>query len=563
VATTLATRLGEGNGGKREARATIRGLHHPSRCKVARVALTLGDLLRQPEFNLELVVGSKEHLRRSVAGAHAVEVANPTRWLDSEWVLLTTGIRLRADAAAQREVVEEAATRGLAAIGFALEVIYRRPPAALLEEAARRNFPVFTVPIETPFREIIGYVDRSLASTDFQVLKRTIAIQNVLTDALLEAAPEQALVRRLGSLIESSVLLYHRDGRIAASTGEAPPLSIWRELRGAQARLVEFQVGRWFVVAHPVSTGEEVRHWLAIATRRRHASEELARPVIRTAARLLAVVGLAREAVRADERALRAELVEHLLDPDRTGEVSAERLRGFGFAPGRPSRVALVDLPAPAGTATAGELTRVGRLVEGAAERESACLVAVRRGRLTLVFQERDRDLEDWIARVAPEAPGLRVGVGRPFALGESPLASLRDAGLALDQLCRVDDGRRSLRFEDLGLAEWLLTSSDTRAVETKAASALAPLLRQPSHLRTLEAYLDNDLDVGRAAAALHLHPNSLRYRLSRVEAALGRSLRDLPTVVELFLAVTAARDSVPVLRDARVALDADHQEAS
>ena len=102
------------------------------------MALVLGDVLRQPDFNLELVVGSQEHLKRPVAGAHAVEVPNPTRWLDTEWVLLTTGIRLRGDAAAQRELVEEAAWRGLTAIGFALEVIYRKPPPAMLDEAARR-----------------------------------------------------------------------------------------------------------------------------------------------------------------------------------------------------------------------------------------------------------------------------------------------------------------------------------------------------------------------------------------------------------------------------------------
>ena len=511
------------------------------------MALLLGELLGQPDFGLELVLGAQEHLRRPVAGAHAVEVPNPTRWLDHDWVLLTTGIRLRGDAAAQRALVEEADARRVSAIGFALEVIYRKPPPALLEEAARRNFPVFTVPIETPFRSIIGFVDRALASTDFQLLKRTIAIQNVLTDALLEEAPEQALVRRLGNLIDSSVLLYRGDGRIAASTGEAPPLSIWRELRTADARLQEFQVGRWYVVAHPVGTSEDQRQWLAIASRRRRASEELAQPVIRTAARLLAVVSLAREAKHADERAQRAELVEHLLDPQRAGDVSGERLEAVGFTARRSCRVALVDARGSRqGGAPPAELTRLARRVETAAARNGTCLVAVRRGQLALVFQERDHELEEWIEHVAAEAPCIAVGVGRPFALGQSALPSLRDARLALEQLRGSRAGRRSLRFEDLGLAEWLLTSSDTKAVEAKAESALSPLFAHPSYLKTLEVYLEHDLDVGRAARALHLHPNSLRYRLSRVEASLGRSLRDLPTVVELFLALRSARDTRP-----------------
>ena len=42
------------------------------------MALLLGELLGQPDFGLELVLGAQEHLRRPVAGAHAVEVPNPT-----------------------------------------------------------------------------------------------------------------------------------------------------------------------------------------------------------------------------------------------------------------------------------------------------------------------------------------------------------------------------------------------------------------------------------------------------------------------------------------------------
>ena len=100
------------------------------------------------------------------------------------------------------------------------------------------------------------------------------------------------------------------------------------------------------------------------------------------------------------------------------------------------------------------------------------------------------------------------------------------------------------------------MNSGRVRATGTQL-SELAPLLSQPAYLRTLEAYLDHDLDVGRAARALHLHPNSLRYRLSRVEAVLGRSLRDLPTVVDLFLATATARESL----GAHVGSRANHPE--
>ena len=50
-------------------------------------------------------------------------------------------------------------------------------------------------------------------------------------------------------------------------------------------------------------------------------------------------------------------------------------------------------------------------------------------------------------------------------------------------------------------------------------------------------AYFDHDLDVVRTAQALHLHPNSLRYRLARVEKLLGRSLKQPSTIAGLYIA--------------------------
>jgi len=53
-------------------------------------------------------------------------------------------------------------------------------------------------------------------------------------------------------------------------------------------------------------------------------------------------------------------------------------------------------------------------------------------------------------------------------------------------------------------------------------AALLAPLERFPDLLRTLEAYLAQDLDRRRTAASLHVHPNTLDYRLKRIVELTG-----------------------------------------
>ena len=70
-------------------------------------AIVLGDLLGQEDLALKLLSGGEDALRRPIAGAHAVELESPTRFLAKDWILLSAGPRLRGHRQAQRELVAE------------------------------------------------------------------------------------------------------------------------------------------------------------------------------------------------------------------------------------------------------------------------------------------------------------------------------------------------------------------------------------------------------------------------------------------------------------------------
>jgi DNA-binding PucR family transcriptional regulator len=59
--------------------------------------------------------------------------------------------------------------------------------------------------------------------------------------------------------------------------------------------------------------------------------------------------------------------------------------------------------------------------------------------------------------------------------------------------------------------------------------------------LATLEAFLDCDGSWTRCAARLHLHVNTLRYRIGRIERLTGRDLSTFPGRVDLYLALRLA----------------------
>jgi len=74
------------------------------------------------------------------------------------------------------------------------------------------------------------------------------------------------------------------------------------------------------------------------------------------------------------------------------------------------------------------------------------------------------------------------------------------------------------------GLRDVLLDYQLTRPSDAQAplAALLDPLDPFPDLLTTLEAYLAQDLDRRRTAASLHVHPNTLDYRLKRIAELSG-----------------------------------------
>jgi len=52
--------------------------------------------------------------------------------------------------------------------------------------------------------------------------------------------------------------------------------------------------------------------------------------------------------------------------------------------------------------------------------------------------------------------------------------------------------------------------------------------------VEALRVYLEHDRSIPQTAATLHVHVNTLRYRLSRFEELTGRSLTRTDTLIEL-----------------------------
>ena len=260
-----------------------------------------------------------------------------------------------------------------------------------------------------------------------------------------------------------------------------------------------------------------------------------ARGFLQLAAQVLAAKSLQIQAQRVEEEGLRAALLDDLLER----AADERRAVAFGFLPELPFVLALAEPPPIPGQHRLAEERR-RRVLQELRQRAGAYLARLgtgylataRAGRAVLLWQTHapEREVAGLVAALGET---VRVGYSaRHRRLAEVP-AAYREALIAL----KAGGARHPAGFEQLDPVAWVLlqqSREDLRALVER----FLPL--DEKAVRTLEAFLEHGGRLEAAARSLHIHPNTLRYRLSKIERALGGSLKAPETLAQVHLALRA-----------------------
>ncbi|MFI5795835.1 CdaR family transcriptional regulator [Streptomyces sp. NPDC051677] len=150
------------------------------------------------------------------------------------------------------------------------------------------------------------------------------------------------------------------------------------------------------------------------------------------------------------------------------------------------------------------------------------------------------------VADVIAAQHGLaaRAGIGEPAASVGGLHESYQDACDALRLGGRPPDGCSVHLIADLRVHQVLAAvsqSARTRLLDLTVAGLRAqpdwPVLRD-----TITAWCENGFNLVRASAALHIHRNTVVYRMNKIEQVTGRPLRDHRATMALYLACLADR---------------------
>lgn len=247
--------------------------------------------------------------------------------------------------------------------------------------------------------------------------------------------------------------------------------------------------------------------------------------------------------------ALRYELVSIVFTSPEDGEAFRKTCVALGVDPTAP-RVALaldMTLPDVLPSRLERELDRIELVMTRQLKLKSGDLIrALHRGRLLVWLPghrgdsmlSTDRQMlahARSLMKVVPEIQAVGVGLMNQGAMGWA--TSVDEAFNALENGKRQDDAGKPPLFlySDVAISESVLQSGN---VLRYLDSIIERLSHEPDLLSTLSVYFEHGQHRKQASVALGIHPNTLNYRLERIEALIGARLDDAGWVSRLDVAM-------------------------
>jgi purine catabolism regulator len=508
--------------------------------------VTLNDVVSEATLGLAPVVPGNPGT--VITGAHTSDIHHPADWLEPNTVLLTTGLRFvnaERDEMLAVRLVEDLRKARVAAVFFGVGVYFDQVPAKLVLACKKAEFPLYTVAADVPFYRIENFINQSQAAPDAYVQKRALWLSNDLLQSMSADDPVKALIIRLAAACRGTAVLYEESGRIIEASGDGPTHLIWKELRSQKGESDAIVIGRWEVMARPlVLRGDG--YTLAVATRNHRVLRDLGEVLLETTQRLLAAVNGIAQFSNTRERHENTQLLTMLQDgvPVAREFRHWERMRVFRFTPYEQIRaVVAANLEQEPLDPSFSE-----RLLRGA-ETSGLGLLLAENGRTPEsppgfhAVVSNSSALDAWLELTDRS---VFIGLSEPY----SDLASTPDAfraaeaaaGIARRQIQAAAPGnlgpyRGIVRLDEVDPSTWLLARRQSPQDRDKLRNFVEPLSGDNELKQTVISYLVNDLDVAKVANVLFVHPNTVRYRLKKVEALVGGSLSSSKIIANLYLA--------------------------
>ncbi|EWM19494.1 PucR family transcriptional regulator [Kutzneria sp. 744] len=489
--------------------------------------MRLGELLADPGLGLRLLVGAIEP-DPEFRWIYVTDLRDPRRYLGGGEVVLT-GMLWYHDPGDAEAFVSAIAEMGVVALGVGTAEIGPVTFDVVADACRRHSVRLFTVPLDVSFTSITQRVVSALAAEHVRRSSAVLEHHRRLVAVLGSGAGLDGLVAAGSVELGVPCWVIAPTGRVVAGVTDLP------DSAAVAAGFVtgKRQVGSYSML--PVGTGHRLACWALVVADRTADRHEIA-------VELATLIGLERSALaagRVGERRSATQLLSLLADESTPAADISARLTAAGFGPDDSLCVVSMTITGEAGLA----LDVLDSLVEGLVTDVDGEAVAI-----TLAGNDLLDSLRSGVRALEPGLGPCRLALGISSPGPASRLrASVDEARYARGVAVHNGAHAAVVAGSELASHQLLFGALPDELRQSFCRRLLGPVRAydQEHHselLESLRVFLDCSGSWSQAAARLHLHVNTLRYRIGRVEDLTGRDLSRFADRVDLFLALELSR---------------------
>jgi hypothetical protein len=522
--------------------------------------MRLRDVLDMPGLRLAMLCGGDD-LDRPVQRVYTTDLLDPSRYLSGDELILT-GLMWWHDPKDSESFAANLSKVGVAAV-CAGEAAHGQVPPDLVDACRRHGLTLFAVPIDVSFLSITEQVSQSIMAQRASALATLLGRQRGLVSAMARGAQLPDLLPSVARELGVSCWVFSATGRIIAGTGPLPA-PVTDDLTSAflvadrLPRVAVVDGRRFLLLPAPGRPAHRLAAWCLACQAAGEGppaeplSEPPSEPLAEAAEELLSLVTLERAQIdqgRHAEHRIGTQLMRLMAHPGEPSDLRAA-LRACRLAPDASYLVATAGIvDATSGSASVrlatyllDDLVRplssrmvVGRIPDGA-----TAVLAVARERAAATTEA----LRASAQRLAPGLRAQRLAIGvSDIAYGSAALTGAAEqARHTYRAAARMTEPTVVMSSSEVASHVMLLASVGADARQSFRSRVLGPLTAYDrNHNADLVGTLEKFLRSGswqQCADEMHVHVNTLRYRLQRIEQLTGRDLKRIEDRVDFFLAL-------------------------
>lgn len=543
------------------------------------IGISIREVLELAILRDATLLGGEKGLERKVLSVNVMEVPDIINWVSPGELLLTTAYSIKDDIGVLMDLLPKMNDSGVVGIGIKTERFIGKIPNKIIEEAEVLGFPVFEIPVNLSFADIITPILKSIIDNQLMLVEKMQGLQQALIDIMLNGGNLQELCKLLYEYTGNSIAIFNEQFLsyyISTTTEKETDIAqiivndrikhleeiadISKEIKKLE-EIDEICQKKYNRLMIPIFSGNEQYGHIYIWEDNKEITE-IDMLTVKSATSLIALDMLKRSAVYDMANSHKSSFIEDLLSHEAYKfQRAIKKSEYFNFNKNKEHRIVFIKITVPNSRrnfANEGfykisnyvvvllrQLSKrylykpiyVNKMESIISICENSGIDATTSEALFKTFidnfwkQIRQRNLQDFV----------KIGIGRAYKVPSDLYKSYEEAKQAAFASVQ---GEGVSYYEHIGVYRLLASESLKQEYQLLYKEFLKKIVeydedRDTELVKTLKAYFECNGNLQKVADTLYLHYNTVAYRMGRIKKIINL---DLDNADDRFLLQTLLR---------------------